>query len=361
MDMTDIVVIGAGYSGLTAARRLARRTTARVILVNAEPDFVERIRLHQHAAGQTLPARPLADVVRGTGIELVIGRVLAIDPAGKQIDVDGRRIGYDTLVYALGSVADDQGVPGVAENALTVAGLADATRMRELVPAKGIVTVVGAGLTAVEAATELAERHPSLHVRIVAGHAPGSRLSANARRHFDRVFGRLGIEVRTGARVAKVLESSVVLTDGDELATDMTVWATGFRVSPLASDAGVETDHSGRIVVDRTQRSVSHPDIYAIGDSAVVRVGGQELRMACATAEPMAMYTAKAIATRLRGEEPKPFGYRYYLQCVSLGRKDGLVQLVDAMDRPKRTVVTGRVAALIKEGIVRGAGWTAFG
>ncbi|MBB5893669.1 NAD(P)/FAD-dependent oxidoreductase [Kutzneria kofuensis] len=358
--MTNIVVIGAGYSGLVAAHRLARRTDARVTLVNAAPDFVERVRLHQHAAGENLRVRPLAESVRGTGIELVIGWVRAIDPARKEIDVDGRVIGYDTLVYALGSVADDHGVPGVAENAHAVAGHADATRLRDLLPTKGTVTVVGAGLTGVEVATELAEQHPNLHVRVVAGHAPGSSLSANARRHLGRVFNRLGIEVRTGARVAKVLADSVVLTDCDELPTDITVWTTGFRVSPLAKEAGIRTDRDGRIVVDETQRSVSHPDIYAIGDSAVVRINGQELRMACATAEPMAEYTAKAIAARLRNQEPKPFGYRYYLQCISLGRKDALVQLVDAMDRPKKTVITGRVGALIKEGIVRGAGWTAL-
>jgi NADH dehydrogenase len=358
--MTNIVVIGAGYSGLIAAHRLARRTDARVTLVNAAPDFVERIRLHQHAAGEDLRVRPLSKSVQGTGIELVIGRVRAIDPVGKEIDVDGRAIGYDTLVYALGSVVDDHGIPGVAENAHAVVGHAEATRLRELLPAKGTVTVVGGGLTAVEAATELAEQHPNLHVRIVAGHAPGSRLSPKARQHLGRVFRRLGIEVRTGARVAKVLEDSLVLTDGEELPTDITVWATGFRVPELAREAGVKTDHNGRIVVDGTQRSVSHPDIYAIGDSAVVRVNGQELRMACATAEPMAEYTAKAIAARLRNQEPKPFGYRYYLQCISLGRKDGLVQLVDALDRPKETVITGRVGALIKEGIVRGAGWTAL-
>jgi len=359
--MTTIVVIGAGYAGLTAARRIAKRTDAHVTLVNAEPDFVERIRLHQHAAGQDLRSRPLAEAVRGTGIELVIGRVRAIDPAGKEIDVDGRKIGYDTLVYALGSVSDDRGVPGVAEHALSVDGLAGATEVRELLARKATVTIIGAGLTGVETATELAETHPDLHVRIVAGHAPGARLSENARRHFDKVFRRLGIEVRAGARVAKVLPDSVVLADGDELPTDITVWTTGFVVSQLAAEAGVETDHSGRIVVDQTQRSVSHPDIYAVGDSAAVRINGQELRMACATAEPMALYTAKAITARLRGQEPKPFSYRYYIQCISLGRRDGLVQRVDALDRPQRMVLTGRVAALVKEGIVRGAGWTAIG
>ena len=359
--MSNIVVIGGGYAGLTAVRRIAKRTDAHVTLVNATANFVERVRLHQHASGQDLRVHTLAESVRGTGIELVIGRVQAIDTAAREIDVDGRKIGYDTLVYALGSVPDDHGVPGVAEHALSVADLAGATEVRELLARKGTVTVVGAGLTGVETATELAETHPDLHVRIVAGHAPGARLSENGRKHFDKVFRRLGIEVRTGARVAKVLPDSVVLTDGNELPTDITVWTTGFGVSQLAAEAGVETDHSGRIVVDGTQRSVSHPDIYAVGDSAVVRVNGQELRMACATGEPMAQYTAKAIAARLRGEEPKPFGYRYFIQCISLGRRDGLIQLVDGLDRPQRTVITGRPAAMIKEGIVRGAGWLALG
>jgi NADH dehydrogenase FAD-containing subunit len=357
--MTTIVVVGAGYAGLNAANGLAKQTSARVTLVNAAADFVERIRLHQLSAGQPLRPSPLSETVQGRGIELVIGRVRGVDPTHKEIDVDGRKIGYDILVYALGSVADDHGVAGVAENAVTVGAHDDAVRLRKLLPAKGTVTVVGGGLTAIETVTELAESHPHLHVRIVAGHAPGSHLSDNGRKHLDKVFRRLGIEVRAGSRVAKVLDDRIVLADSEELLTDVTAWATGFGVPQLAAEAGIQTDHSGRIVVDETLRSVSHPDIYAVGDSAVAQVNGQALRMACATAGPMALYAVKAIASRLKGAEPEAFKYRFYIQCISLGRKDGLVQLVDAVDRPKPTVITGRFAALVKEGIVRGARWYA--
>jgi NADH dehydrogenase FAD-containing subunit len=138
------------------------------------------------------------------------------------------------------------------------------------------------------------------------------------------------------------------------------VWAAGFAAPKLAAEAGIATDPSGRIVIDSTHRSVSHPDVYAVGDSALGRTPrGDVLRMACATGLPTGQYVGDVIADRLTGREPRPLHYRYYIQCVSLGRRDGLIQRVDADDRPRSAVLTGRAAAQVKEWVVRGASWSA--
>ncbi|MFD6908317.1 FAD-dependent oxidoreductase, partial [Streptomyces sp. NPDC060077] len=119
-----IIVLGAGYTGASAAGRLARRLRREdvtITLVNAEPDFVERVRNHELAAGRQLRHRPLAGMLAGTGVELRLARVTGIDVdrrtvALRDTDANGggdaggdAELEYDTLVYALGSRWHDQG------------------------------------------------------------------------------------------------------------------------------------------------------------------------------------------------------------------------------------------------------------
>ncbi|MGB8940665.1 MAG: FAD-dependent oxidoreductase, partial [Streptomyces sp.] len=133
-----IVVIGAGYSGAIAAGRLAkrlRREDVAITLVNAEPDFVERVRMHQLTVGQDLAPRPFSEMFAGTGVELKLAKVTAVDVDGKTVTFTSgeaaEELPYDTLVYALGSGWNAQGVPGTAEHAHEIAGRPGALRLRE--------------------------------------------------------------------------------------------------------------------------------------------------------------------------------------------------------------------------------------
>jgi NADH dehydrogenase FAD-containing subunit len=369
-----IVVAGAGYSGLAATLRLARRTTRRgpqteVVLVNASDRFLERVRLHQVAAGQDVGEHPLSEILRGSGVRLVVARVTAIDPENRELHLDGadgpQQLRYDTLVHALGSGPVTDAVPGVAEHAVPVSHLDGAREVRkramDLAAEGGVLTVVGAGLTGIETATELAETHPGLLVRLLTAGEPGAALSARGRAHLRRVLDRLGVEGRSGGSVAEVRADAVVLTGGETVPSDLTVWTTGFAVPQLAREAGIATDPHGRVLVDATLRSTSHPDVYAVGDSALGRTrSGDPMRMSCATGLPSAQYLADAVATRLAGREPAPQRFRYYIQCISLGRRDGLIQVVDPDDRPREVVITGRAGAAVKEMVVRGAAWMAM-
>ncbi|HVK25308.1 MAG TPA: FAD-dependent oxidoreductase [Actinokineospora sp.] len=348
-----IVVLGAGYSGLVAAKLAARKDTT-VTLVNARDRFIERVRLHQLGAGQPLRDRPLADLIDGTGITLVVDRVTAIDPEAKTVHLTNGTLPYDTLIYALGSQADLDTVPGTREHAFTVADADQATRLRERITSSGTVAVVGGGLTGIEAAAEIAETYPDAKVRLVTAGALGESLSEKARTYLRRAFDRLGVEVRDEVRVAEVRADGLVLDDGEHVGADTVVWTTGFRVSPLARAAGVAVDRRGRMVVDDTLRSVSHPDIYGIGDAAAAHLpDGDELRMACATSIPVAQQAVRAIMDRLAGREPKPLRFRYLGRCVSLGRRDALLQFVRRDDTVVEKVLTGRVAAFVKEQVVR--------
>lgn len=106
--MTEqVVVLGAGYAGQLAARAAARAKDVTVTLVNDRDRFVERVRLHQLAAGQELRDRPVSDMVAGSGVRLVVDRATAVDHQRKEVMLaSGESVGYDTLIYALGSRAD---------------------------------------------------------------------------------------------------------------------------------------------------------------------------------------------------------------------------------------------------------------
>jgi NADH dehydrogenase FAD-containing subunit len=360
-----IVVLGAGYAGAYVAGTLARRLSPEDIemtVVNAEPDFVQRLRLHQLAAGQEIEAPMLADVFAGTGIRLRLARVTAVDPERQVVTVaDGGELGYDTLVYALGSHGDAHGVPGVAEHAFDVAVRPSALRLRERLAGLGDgghVVVVGDGLTGIETATEIAESRPGLSVALVARGELGARLSAGARRHLRQACERLGIAVREHAEVEAVEAARVLCADGTVLASDATVWTAGFVVDPLATAAGLEVTENDRIVVDRTMRSVSHPNIYAVGDSAyAVGDGGRPLPMSCASAGHTGRQAADAIVGRLTGRTIANTKLAYVGNHISLGRRDGILQMVDDEGRAKPKYMGGRKAARIKAGIVRMSLW----
>ncbi|MFF6792148.1 NAD(P)/FAD-dependent oxidoreductase [Streptomyces filamentosus] len=363
-----IIVLGAGYTGAVAAGRLARRLhreDVSITLVNPESDFVERVRLHQLAAGQDLAPRPFAEMFAGTGVELKLAKVTAVDADRKAVTVDGaagrEELAYDSLVYALGSGWDHGGIPGVAEHAHEVSGRPGALRLRDrlaALEAGRTVVVVGGGLTGLEAVTEIAEARPDLDVALVVRGALGDWLSEKGRGHLRKVVGRLGITVHEHRSVAAVAADRVTTADGTVLPADVTVWTTGFAVHPLAEATGLELAADGRIAVDATMRSVSHPDVYAVGDAAVTAgPGGEPLRMSCASGVPMAWQAADALAARLAGVEVPRVPIRYAQQCVSLGRGEGLIQFVTADDRAKEKALTGRFAAFYKEIVCKGAAW----
>jgi NADH:ubiquinone reductase (H+-translocating) len=225
---------------------------------------------------------------------------------------------------------------------------------------QGTIVVCGGGLTGIEAATEFAEAHPGLNVRLVSRGTPGSWLSDGARRHVEAAFDRLGVDVVPDREIVEIEDGAVRLADGSGIPFDMCVWAGGFRVSPLAAHAGLAVDEQGRALVDTTLRSVSHPDVYVIGDAAAARGDwGDSIAFGCRTGSFLGFYAPDAVAARLRGRQPKKqFGFRYIHQCISLGRKDAVIQFVHGKDEsPRRRILTGRTAVWYKDIVLKSGTW----
>ncbi|MEU6246962.1 FAD-dependent oxidoreductase [Glycomyces sp. NPDC047010] len=356
-----VLVLGAGYAGLTAARRLAallRRTDTEITLVNDRPHFVERLRLHQVAAGQDLPRHDLAGLLSGTVVRLRIARVASVDADARTVLADGESHAYDTLVYALGSSAAP--MPG-AEHAWNAVAPDAAARLRDRLArtvAGQRVLVVGGGLTGLEVAAEIAESRPELAVALATGGGLGAWLAPAARRHLHRGFCRLGIEVREGVRVERFTPDGALSADGTLLAADLPIAATGFTANPLATASGLAVEPSGQAAVDDAMRSLSHPDVYVVGDAAwAMGPAGRPLRMSCSSGMPTGWIAAGDLAARLTARRPPRLRVRYFHQAISLGRGDAVVQFVTADDRPKRAALTGAAAVRYKEALCRTGLW----
>jgi NADH:ubiquinone reductase (H+-translocating) len=354
---TRIVVIGAGYTGMLAALGVARRGRGRVhvTLINPSEKFTERLRMHQIATGQRLAERRIPDLLTGTGIVFVQGWATGVDTAARMVTVsrvdEQVTVDYDTLVYAVGSTTDTARVPGVDAHAYTLNCPPSAQRMAEYLRAadQGTFLVCGGGLTGIEAAAEIAESYPNIKVTLLSRGEPGAMMGAKARAYLRASLDRLGVTVRAGVEVAKVLPGGVELAGGEFVSGDGALWTTGVRVAPLAAEAGITTDVTGRIVADAALRSVSHPEIYAIGDAAAIRQAYGVIHGTCQSGLPTAAHVAANIARQVRGKEPKPFRFGYIHQPVSLGRKDAVIQFTYADDTPRRWMLTGRAAVLYKE------------
>jgi NADH:ubiquinone reductase (H+-translocating) len=356
---THVVVVGGGYAGTLAANRLRMHPDIDVTLVNSRPVFVERIRLHQLVA-DTGAATVDYGTLLGDGIRLIVDTVTSIDADRRILLTSGGALNYDYLIYAVGSTgatsATVSGIPGAAEFGYSIADLEGAKRLRYALAdltLEAPITVVGGGLTGIEAAAELGEQ--GRRVTLACGGMLGPSLSKRGRRSVAKRLRRLGVDVLESALVSEVRWDAVVLADGSVLPSSATVWTAGFGVPDLAARSGLSTDAVGRLLTDETLTSVDDERIVAAGDAAAP--SDQPLRMSCQAAGPMGAQAANTVLSRIGGSTPAALNQAFAGQCISLGRAHGTIQLARTDDTPVNVVVGGRSAASIKEAICKGTLW----
>ena len=346
----DVVVIGGGYAGVMTANRLTQRDDVAVTLINPRPDFVERIRLHQLVGGSDDAVVGFQELL-ADGVRLMVDTVTRIDAAERSVTVaSGGTVGYDYLVYAVGSGSADPQVPGAAEFAYPIAGLEQAQRLRSVVdgaPATAAVTVVGGGPLGIETAAELAELGRT--VTLVCGGQLGPYLHPRGRRSVAKGLSKLGVTVLDGpgAKVTGVTRDAVRLSDGRVLPSTVTIWTAGFGVPDLAARSGLSTDALGRLLTDETLTSVDDDRIVATGDAAAP--SDLPLRMSCQAALPLGSHAADTVLSRIAGEQPADFRKGIAAMCVSLGRRDGVFQFAHRDDTAMRLHLSGRLGAKMKE------------
>jgi NADH:ubiquinone reductase (H+-translocating) len=291
-----IVVVGAGYAGLSTALRLARQAggRARVELVDGRAEHQLITRLHEVAAGRLASAAaavPLGMLLAGTGIRLQRAWVEGIDLEHGQVTTSAGLLNYDTLVLAPGSRTDYRGVPGAAELALPLRTLEDALRLRETFGnsrraariggaergSELTFLVVGGGYTGIELAAELASRSGRRAPRMRIGLLEvGPRLLPGGDGWLAReaVAGleRLGVQLFLGLPALSVEAGGVQVQNG-EVEARQVVWATGVRAPRLLAGSGLHVGHDGRALVDSGLAAIGHSEVLVLGDAAAAADG----------------------------------------------------------------------------------------
>ncbi|OBK45555.1 NAD(P)/FAD-dependent oxidoreductase [Mycobacterium sp. 1081908.1] len=343
--MTAVVVIGSGFAGLWAALGAARRCdelavpagSVDITVVSAKPFHDIRVRNYE---ADLKPCRiPLADLLDPVGVAHVAAEVTAIDTGSRTVATSsGATYGYDRLVLASGSHVVRPAIPGLREFGFDVdtydGALALQGHLRELAddsptPAAATVVVVGAGLTGIEAASELPNRLRALFsgrgvtprvILIDRNPAVGSDMGPSARPVIERALSDNGVEIRTADGVAEVTQRGVTLSSGERLPAATVVWCAGMRASSLTEQLGVPLDRLGRVHVDDYLRVAGAPGVFAAGDVAAARMDDDHLSvMSCQHGRPMGRYAGYNVISDLFGEPMLALRIPWYVTVLDLG------------------------------------------
>jgi NADH:ubiquinone reductase (H+-translocating) len=376
MSAKQIVVLGGGFAGLWSAVGAARKLdelgrgpeAAEVTLVNR--DGYHNIRVRNYEADLSAVRVPLDDVLGPIGVRRVEGDVAGIDLAEQSVTVTTaygqRTLPYDRLVFALGSQLLRPNVPGLAEHGFDVDTYDDAlrlnTHLRSLLSlptseAQSTVVVVGAGLTGIEAATEMTNKLRALlapartmpPVRVIlADHSPlvGSDMGQSARPVIEEALAALGIETRLGVDIAAIGPSDVTLASGEEIAAATVVWCAGMRANPLAGLFPVERDRFGRIPVDAFMRVEGAANVFAAGDVARAQMDDRHASvMSCQHGRPMGRFAGHNAVCDLFGLPMLPLHIPWYVTVLDLGTWGAVY--TEGWDR--HVVTTGEAAKRTKQ------------
>lgn len=371
MPAHHVVVIGAGFGGLAAARSLTTgHASITVTLVDKRNHHTFQPLLYQVAtagldAGDVCyPTRRFA---RGNdSLSVVQGEVVDVTFDTKTVVLgDATKIAYDSLILAPGGVTADFGVPGVAEHSFGLKSAAEADALRSHVisqfeseanrrssgavhrDAPTTIVVVGGGPTGVEMAggyAELTSRVLSLDypeiasddVRVVLVEGQGALLNGFApklQQNAASTLRKMGVEVKLNTQVAEVTDSSVTFSTGTVVETATVVWAAGIRAHPLAEQIGLEVDRSGRVVVDDQLRVTGYADTYAIGDVAAARFREGLVPQVAPGAIQAGQYVADRIKESLTGARGSAEAFRYVDKgsMATIGRNAAVVELPNGM------------------------------
>lgn len=355
-----VVIIGAGFGGLSAAKALAREPFDVVVIDHHNYHLFQPL-LYQVATAGLSPgdiASPIRGILRDQkNAAVVLAKVMGIDVAAKDVLAEGRRIPFDYLVIATGAEHAYFGHDDWAPYAPGLKTIDDATdlRRRILLAFERAETetdaderrrllnfvVVGGGPTGVEMAgaiAELSKRALAMDFRAIdprmariilleAGPrllAPfDPSLSEKARRSLEQ----LGVEVRLGAGVTD-LDGEGVSVGPERIETRTIVWAAGVKSSPAGAWLRAETDQAGRVKVEADLSVPGLKDVFVIGDAANVRgADGKPLPGVAPVAKQQGQYIAALLRARIGGKPAAPFRYWDFGSLATIGRKRAVAQI----------------------------------
>ncbi len=349
-----VVVIGAGFGGLATVARLTR-AGMRVTLVDGNIYSTFQPLLYQVATAGLNPSDvsfPLRGFARKYGATFRRGEVAGIDPAGRQVMLaDGGKLSYDYLILATGVSAAYYGVTGADKYSFGLYTRHDAVTLRDRImacferlsaagdKAEASVTVVGGGATGVELAGTLAELrgialasafpdiNPArVHIRLIEQVKQLlTPFHPSLREYARRQLEARGVQVMLGTGIREITADRVILTDGRELGSDLTVWAAGVSAPDGAGHWGLPQGKNGRLVTGPDLRVKGQDRIFAVGDIALI--DGNPLPQLAQPALQTGRHAAEQIAALAAGRPTAAFSYHDKGIMATIGRKSAVVQL----------------------------------
>jgi NADH:ubiquinone reductase (H+-translocating) len=356
--LPKVVIIGAGFGGLAAAKAL-RNARAHVTLVDRRNHHLFQPLLYQVATAGLSPAQiatPIRAILRSQrNADVVLGKVVGVDVAAKQVLLDDQNLAYDYLIIATGARHSYFGHDDWERNAPGLKTLEDAIELRkrillafecaELEPdpteRARLLTfvVIGGGPTGVETAGAIAElakkalardyRHINpASARIVLAEAAGRVLGAFPEDLSDaarRSLEKLGVEVRLNEPVTAV-DADGIMLGAQRVESRCVIWAAGVQSSPAARWLNIAADRAGRAIIGTDLRAPGQSNVFVIGDcAAIVDENGKPLPGVAPVAKQQGEYAAKAIKAALAGESfTKPFRYVDFGNLATVGRKSAI-------------------------------------
>lgn len=349
-----IVIIGAGFGGLWAARTLANQPVD-VVVIDHNNYHTFLALLYQVAAAE-LTAEDIAYPVRSVfwkipNIDFILAHARRIDLPNHQIETDGETISYDYLILANGSVTSTFGVPGVEEHAYFLKTLEEAVALKNHIICcfeaaareskaerkKSLLTfvIVGGGATGVEYAGALTELihgplikdYPDIdfsETRIIlleAAEQLVSSMPSIIRDYTARRLRKMGVEVRLKEVVAEVYSDRVVLKGAKNIEASTVVWTAGVKGEGLAAASNIPVTRDGRVAVSETLQIQDQQNIYVIGDLASINEGQCILPMVAQVAIQSGVASAQNILRQITGMAPQPFIYKDRGSMITIGRK----------------------------------------
>ena len=349
----NVVIIGAGFGGIEAAKAL-RRAPVNVTLIDRQNHHCFQPLLYQVATAALSPADiawPVRHILRGQdNVTVLMAEVSGIDTAERRVVLTGADpVPYDTLVVATGATHSYFGHDEWGQFAPGLKRIVDATRIRRNIllaferaelthdeaERKRLLTfaIVGGGATGAEIARltllkDFRRIDPS-SARIVlleAGPRILPTLPPDLSDYAARSLTRKGVEVKTSTRVT-ICDPRGVDTDQGRIDAGTVIWAAGVTASPAATWLGVEADRAGRVLVGPDLAVPGRPEIFVVGDTALAKnANGQTAPGVAPAAKQMGRYVGKLIAARLAGKTLQPFRYRHPGDLATIGRRAAVVQ-----------------------------------
>ncbi|MHC5252826.1 FAD-dependent oxidoreductase [Listeria kieliensis] len=363
MPEKNIVLIGAGYAGVHAAKKLAKKykrdQDVKITLIDRHSYHTMMTELHEVAGGRVEPTAIQYDLRRlfnRTKVNLVTDNVTNVDHDKKVVTTEHGSYPYDYLVLGMGGEPNDFGTPGVKENGFTLWSWEDSVRLRKHI--EEIVTkasreqdvekrkamlrfvVCGSGFTGIEMVGELLEWKDRLakdnkidkdEIELIVVEAAPTILNMLERRDADKAekyMVKKGIKILKSAAIVEVKPESIVLKSGEELPTHTLIWTAGVRANSDTKDYGMESARAGRLKVNQYMEAEKYDNTYVIGDLAYFEEEeGKPTPQIVEAAEQTGMTAAKSIIAEISGGDKTPFQGKYHGVMVSIGAKYGVANL----------------------------------